>query len=415
MFNYYSYNGRLMFSKKKYADFKEISEKDAVKFKGLIYYLISLPPETSRRSFCVSSASLFHLCKEDLNLIQENYNKDHIALPKWLTNKVELREIMAINMEYPTWRNCLEFTPLEKWKINLVGTGDVGGILATGLRLLGGNKISEIGLYGKDINCNKRWEAEINQILPPNMDIRLPKVSILPEENLFDCNLFIFCASAGVPPIGSEKMDVRLVQWEGNSKIIAEYAKMARTSKYKGIFAVVSDPVDLLCKSVFLASNSNSNGELDFQGIAPEQIRGYGLGVMHARATYYSQQDESTKHYISEGRAFGPHGEGLVIADSILNYSDSLSQKLTDLTKKANLEIRSTGFKPYIAPALSSGTLSILATIQGEWHYSATFMGGVYMGARNRLLDSGTEIEQFNLPSVLWKRLSDTYKELEKF
>jgi hypothetical protein len=76
------------------------------------------------------------------------------------------------------------------------------------------------------------------------------------------------------------------------------------------------------------------------------------------------------------------------------------------------LEIRRTGFKPYVAPALSSGSLSLIATISGKWHYSATFMGGVFMGAKNRLHRSGTEIERLNLPTILVEKIKASYKEL---
>ncbi|MGE5676473.1 MAG: lactate dehydrogenase, partial [Pseudomonadota bacterium] len=121
-----------------------------------------------------------------------------------------------------------------------------------------------------------------------------------------------------------------------------------------------------------------------------------------------------TSHYLSEGRAFGPHGEGLVIADSIENYNDMLSEGLTEKARTANLSVRSLGFKPYIAPALSSGSMSILATIRGQWHYSATFLGGVYFGAKNRLLPSGIELERQPLPERLRSRLESTYESLRK-
>jgi len=117
---------------------------------------------------------------------------------------------------------------------------------------------------------------------------------------------------------------------------------------------------------------------MDFKGLTPEQIRGYGLGVMHARACYYAGQDPRTAHYLKEGRAFGPHGKDLVIADSIKNYNEDLSIYLTNKTIEANMQVRAAGFKPYIAPALSSGSLSIIDTIRGKWHYSATYMGGIH-------------------------------------
>ena len=109
-----------------------------------------------------------------------------------------------------------------------------------------------------------------------------------------------------------------------------------------------------------------------------------------------------------------PMARGLVIADSICHYHDDLSRELTRKVEQANLAVRSTGFKPYVAPALSSGALSLLATIRGEWHYSATFMGGVFMGAKNRLTPAGVEIERLVLPAALRLRLAESYEKLAR-
>jgi hypothetical protein len=187
---------------------------------------------------------------------------------------------------------------------------------------------------------------------------------------------------------------------------------MARNAGFKGIFAVVSDPVDMLCKSVLDASNTDEYGKIDYNGLAPEQIRGYGLGVMYARASFYAKQMNNAEHFMHEGRAYGPHGEHLVIADSIKNYNDELSKALTIKAVEANIEVRKTGFKPYIAPALSSGCLSILSTIKGEYHYSSIYMGGVFLGCLNRMLPSGVEIERNDIPETLFSRILNTYERL---
>ena len=405
----------LLFSIAKYPELKEITEEEATKLDGLCYLLTNISPKQSRRSFCVSHPSLLFLTYEDLELILASDKDYSMVVPLWIIDKIKNREVKSINTAYPNWKEELIHLYPRAWRIHIVGTGDVGGILATGFRLLGGTNVSSIGLYGNDKNSMKRWEYEINQILSPLGEDVYPEVTMVTDENLFDCDMFVFCASKGVPPLGHESKDVRLIQLEGNAKIISIYAKLARDAAYKGIFAVVSDPVDLLCKTAWLSSNQDYNGNLDFNGLAPDQIRGYGLGVMHARAAYYAKQSKETTHYLLEGRAFGPHGEGLIIADRIEGYNEERSLYLTEKAKKANLEIRETGFKPYIAPALSSGTLSLLATIKGQWHYSSTYMGGVFMGTRNRLIMSGTELEQFKLPSSLLNKLKHTYGELNRF
>lgn len=416
---YYKLNEKLLISKTPY-NLKEIFEEEAKDYIGNVFSLNNLNPIFSRSSYSVTSPENIFIDKENLNLLLKR-NKD-ILLPIWLDKHISERKIMAVNTAYPDWENALnntfhilnkETSPNKKWRVTVVGLGDVGSTIITGLRLLGGEVISRINIYDKDENKMKRWEYECNQILPPSDKIEYPKIEIAKEDNLFDCDMFIFAVSIGVPTVGKETTDVRLIQFEGNSKIISHYSKLARTEKFKGIFAVISDPVDLLCKTVFQESNKNEDNLWDFKGLLPEQIRGYGLGVMHARACYYAEKNNKYNYYLKEGRAFGPHGEGLIIADSINNYNETISNYLTEKTKTSNMTLRSIGFKPYVAPALSSGTLSLIATIKGEWHYSATFLGGTFMGCRNRLNPLGIELETYlNMNPNLFKKLEGTYKNL---
>ena len=164
---------------------------------------------------------------------------------------------------------------------------------------------------------------------------------------------------------------------------------------------MVSDPVDPLCRAVLRES-----------GLSPAQVRGFGLGVMHARALYYARRDPRFASYLTEGRAFGPHGEDLVLANSVAHYDDALSRELTEKVAHANLEMRKLGYKPYVAPALSSGALSLLALLRGQWHYSSVYDGQVFMGCRNRLTPAGIETEALTLPPPLQKRIDDTRAKL---
>ena len=189
---------------------------------------------------------------------------------------------------------------------------------------------------------------------------------------------------------------------------------MAREKGFKGMFCVVSDPVDQLCRAALFESNKNEAGEPDYKGLAANQIRGFGLGVMNARARYYARKDPRFAAYLTEGRAFGPHGEGLIIANSLCHYDGKLSEELTELTKNANLEMRSLGYKPYVAPALSSGALSLLACLRGEWQYSSVFVDGVFFGIRNRLVDGVCEVERLDIPPALAERIRETVEMLKK-
>ncbi|KXG77681.1 Rossmann-fold NAD(P)-binding domain-containing protein [Thermotalea metallivorans] len=409
---YYQLGEKILVSFSSYGDLQEISENAAARCQGMLYFVMEGDLGKWRRSFCLSEPGLMFLKEEGIHLLKRQEGCGE-GLPPWLLAKIREGKVMGLNRSYPSWKEVLCQSLPQKWRVHVFGLGDVGGILVTGLRLLGGDSISQIGIYDRKEEKVRRWEYEANQILSPVEGQFFPPVTGIGKEELFDCDMFVFCASAKVPAVGEDAKDVRMVQFEGNCGLLQPYAQMAREKGFQGIFAVVSDPVDLLCKSVFIDSNKKpETGAMDYKGLAPEQIRGYGLGVMHARAAYYAGQNPRTRHYLREGRAYGPHGKDLVIADCIENYNEDISMYLTAKARNANLEVRETGFKPYVAPALSSGSLSILATIRGDWHYSATFMGGVYMGARNRLTAAGTEVERLPLPDSLMERLRQTYERL---
>ena len=292
------------------------------------------------------------------------------------------------------------------FRVNILALGDVGATLLMGLKILGGGLIERIGIYDVNRDVMSRYEIEMNQIGWPFGEKKLPEVICLDREDVFDCDMFVFCASKAVPPIGAAG-DVRMMQLEANSRIVAEYGRMAGEKNFKGIFAVVSDPVDPLCKAALMAS-----------GLEPGQVRGYGLGVMNKRAEYYASGEPRFASYLKEGRAFGPHGGDLVIANSIDNYDDEISRRLTELTVSANLKVRELGFKPYIAPALSSGAISLVLTLQGEWNYSSVYLGkgteGAFLGIRNRIDRSSGRIivEDLPLPEKLYNRIEKAYGNL---
>ena len=144
---------------------------------------------------------------------------------------------------------------------------------------------------------------------------------------------------------------------------------------------------------------------MDWKGLRPEQVQGFGLGVMNARAAYYAKRDPRFARFLTQGRSFGPHGQELVIADSIEHYDDVLSRELTRKVVTANLEMRALGFKPFVAPAFSSGALSILLTLRGQWHCGSVYLGGAFMGVKNRYTANGLETEVLPLPKELFARI----------
>ena len=180
------------------------------------------------------------------------------------------------------------------------------------------------------------------------------------------------------------------------------------------MFAIVSDPVEELCQAAYLMSNTDENGELDYKGMLPEQVQGFGLGVMYSRALYYAEKDHKADDFRANGRVYGVHGKGLVVVDNIHNYDEEKSEELTDLTINSKTMVRELGFKPYIAPALSSGALPIISRIAGKYSYNSIYIDGVYIGMKNRALPIGIEVDRIAMSEKLFAKIKETHNRLKE-
>lgn len=291
-----------------------------------------------------------------------------------------------------------------KVQVNILAMGDVGSTLALGMKLTGNDIVSKIGICDVNEAVAERFDHELGQISLPDDLNGLPESERVTMEDLFECDVFIFCASSGVPPVTERDIDMRMVQLEKNTALVRYYAQKALSSGFEGEFFIVSDPVDPLCKAALSA------------GLKPAQIQGFGLGVMNARAAFYARRNAEFAEFLKEGRVFGPHGEDLVVANSLRSYDDDLSRRLTKLTVCANMRIREMGFKPYIAPALASGALSVLTNLRGNWQYSSAWFGdgteGAFLGMRNRRTPKGLEIEDLGMDDLLFERIRVAYERL---
>ena len=333
-----------------------------------------------------------------------------------LTRFVAEHGACVANTAFTRWFRVLQ---AYRWmqggqrKVNLVGLGNVGGTTATALKLLG-TDLSEIGLFDTDFDKRLRYEAELNQVLPVNDDERLPKIVLEDETYLFRCDALLFTAAQFVPDVGAEGgKDVRMMQYQANRELLRDYAQRAREADFTGLFAQVSDPVDHLSRAVFLMSNQNERGEFDWNGLLPEQVRGFGLGVMHARAIFCAERERVYDERIC---VYGPHGKGLVVANAPNEgYDDALSEFLTRQSEEANLEIRKIGFKPYIAPGISSAAVSVLRALRGQWHDAAVPMGGTYFGCRARFGENGPEVLRQPLHEKLVSRLEQSFCALREY
>ena len=404
--NYYLYRGHTLCARE-VLPYEKLSALPAA---GEVIFLFALTPLMGRETFPVTDAALL-TDREGVETLDALTPAPEI--PAELTAAIRDGRVRAVNRLHPRWEELLTLPRRQqKCRVNLLALGDVGSTLLTGLRLLGGDVISSIGICDLRENVAQRWEFELNQINLPAPYDTMPPVEVISPEELFAGDVFLFCASRFVPDAAVKDGDVRMAQYQLNRELAVLYAKKARSVRYKGLFCVVSDPVDPLCRAVLLESNRGENGEPDNMGLFPHQVRGFGLGVMNARAAYYAKKDPRFADFLTDGRSFGPHGEDLVLANSITRYDDALSRELTELTAHANLEMRRMGFKPYVAPALSSGALSLLLCLRGQWHCSSAYLGGVFMGGRNRATASGIEFERLPLPKALLARLRGTEAKL---
>lgn len=406
MYHYYTYDGRTLCS----AGALPYPEISALPETGEVLWVFHRPPLSGRDTFPVTDPAQLTEREGVASLCAAPGPE---GLPRELTNAIRAGRVRAVNLAHPRFEELMAPLPRpEKVRVNLLALGDVGSTLLMGLRLMGGDVISSIGICDLREGVAQRWEFELNQIQLPGPYDALPPVEIVSPEQLFDGDVFLFCASRFVPDTAVKTGDVRMAQYRLNRELAALYAQKARQARYRGLFCVVSDPVDPLCRAVLTESNRAPNGEMDYQGLFSHQVRGFGLGVMNARAAYYARKDPRFASFLTEGRSFGPHGEDLVIANSIDRYDDGLSRLLTEQAVRANLRMRELGFKPYVAPALSSGALSLLLCLRGQWHCSSTYLDGVFMGARNRVLPTGTELERLPLPQALQDRLQITMDRL---
>ncbi len=330
-------------------------------------------------------------------------------IPETIAAAIREGRCRAVSRARPGWEKRLAAPAAGKRKrVHIMALGDVGSTILIGLKVLGAGLVDTIGIWDIDPRVCRRWETEMGQVSLIGHYDTFPKVETVRKEDLFRCDVFLFSASMGVPPVGSGVRDVRMAQYERNARLVAEYARMARAAGFQGLWAQVSDPVDPLARMAYVASNRDETGAWDGKGLWPEQVQGYGLGVMNARAVYYARQEPRFASFLTEGRSFGPHGQELVVANSVEHYDDALSRELTERTVTANLAMRELGFKPYVAPALSSAALSILQTIAGDWHCGSVFLDGIYMGVRNRYTSLGVETELLpRIPEDLFGRIEE--------
>lgn len=190
---------------------------------------------------------------------------------------------------------------------------------------------------------------ELNQIVSPEGE-RLPPVEIVSPEEVFDGDVFLFCASRFVPDTSVTSGDVRMAQYQVNRELAVRYAAWPGSGAMEECSAWSAIRWIPCAGRCWRRATGTRRTRWDGGGLFSHQVRGFGLGVMQARAMYYARKEPRFAAFLTEGRTYGPTEPDLVAANSIEHYDDALSRELTERVVSANLEMRRLGFKPYVAP-----------------------------------------------------------------
>lgn len=273
--------------------------------------------------------------------------------------------------------------------LGVIGMGDVGITMVIGLMLYGRDQFDELLLVDRHDANQQRLSHELAQIR--SQATTFPRIRFVEPNDLVVADMVLFVASVSVPKVGEAVTDARLVQFGSNWALLHDYATRFVSLGYHGFFGVVSDPVDYLATHLVTKL-----------GIDPTRVMGFGQGVMAARAAYYGGDTV---------RMFGPHGRGLFVANDVTAYDEKLSLELSEQTLQENILIRSFGFKPYIAPALSSAAIAITDMVAGRFHYSSQFVGKIFWGERYRFTTDGLLLKALSNPT-LREQVSTTYRKV---
>ncbi len=320
--------------------------------------------------------------------------------------------VRAVNLAHPDRELLPPLRRRERVRVNLLALGDVGSTLLMGLRLLGGDVIDSIGICDVRENVPQRWEMELNQIVSPEGE-RLPPVELVSPEEVFDGDVFLFCASRFVPDTSVTSGDVRMAQYQVN--------------RGTGGPLCPHGPAAALWRNVL--RGQRSGGSPVPGGAGGEQpgrdgpvgrrraVFPSGAGLRtggHAGQSHVLCPEGATVCRLSDGGAYlRPHGADLVVANSIEHYDDALSRELTERVVQANLEMRRLGVQAPMWPrpsargaepaGLSAGAVALLVHLSG-W--------GVYGGQKPAAPHGDGAGAAAALPEALQERLRDTMERL---
>jgi len=237
-------------------------------------------------------------------------------------------------------------------RLGIWGIGDIGTIVASHIRELdiADSHISEIYIGGS--RESKKVETQVMELRDINLEgVHQPVVhGILPgEESRFfrECDMILIIAASDVPTPDRKDIDVRMAQFESNSKLLENFIMSAALTEYDGQILIGSDPVEQLTMKLYLEMKKR---EID---VNTHQLVGYGGMINRSRAKAMADEQGITS-FQESGRTFGPHGN-LVLAFPTHNpeqYDAKQAERLSFLTGHRNYYARERGSKPHVGPAV---------------------------------------------------------------
>ena len=189
-------------------------------------FLIDRDPIRSRSSFCVSDPRQLTAETEDVTWLDPSRMGVPVpSLPKRLQHTIDARLLRAVNIRHPRWADFTKAPAMHlpsRLRVNLLAVGDVGSTLLTALKLLGGDCIESIGICDLNQKTVARWVTEMEQVSWPWDYDALPAVEPVAAGDLFRCDVFLFAATRGVPPVGGGVRDVRMAQFGANRPLVED-------------------------------------------------------------------------------------------------------------------------------------------------------------------------------------------------
>lgn len=195
-------------------------------------------------------------------------------------------------------------------------------------------------------------------------------------QRFFQESSIVLCIfSGGIPHLDHKDIsqgDVRMMQFRGNHEMLGQYISHAERAGFKGTLVVVSDPPEHLATAAVYDNAARVHHGTSVKNglLGNHQIVAQAGITNEARAEHFIRELVSnggevegyTHEDLAElqtllsdfrmnGGAFGPHGQGTVIANSTTDFNSRLSDWLSKRVGTANYDVRRGNKLPADAPA----------------------------------------------------------------